>query len=106
MNGGILYRSHVKKMCNRICFHSDFKDNACTKYMKVAKLYGMPFVECIYLQQCNKAYTIAFKQTPSFGSPKDLLSRDGQLKLLSDSKNSQIFWLPCMTAKDYSFFCA
>ena len=80
MSGGILYRSHVKKMCNGNCFHSDCKDNACTKYMKVAKLYGMLFVECIYLQQCNKAYTIAFKQTLSLGSPEDL-SRDGQLKL-------------------------
>ena len=112
MSGGILYRSHVKNMCNGNCFHSECEDDACTDYMKVAKLSGIPSVECIYLQQCNEGYTIALKQTLSLDSLKDF-SEDRQLKLLSDStispcgalhkkrqkRNSQIFWLPCMTAK-------
>ena len=59
MSGSILYRSHVKKMCNGNYFHFECEDDACTDYMKVAKLSGMPSVECIHLQQCNEAYTIA-----------------------------------------------
>ena len=42
MSGGILYRSHVKKLCNGNCFHAECEDDACTDYMKVAKLSGMP----------------------------------------------------------------
>ena len=40
MSGGILYRSHVKKMCNGNCFHSECEDDACTDYMKVATFWN------------------------------------------------------------------
>ena len=88
VRGGILYRSHVKKMCNGNCFHSECEGDACTGYMKVAKRSGMPSFESIHLQQCNEAYTIAPKQTLSLDSLKDL-SGNGQLKLLSDSTISR-----------------
>ena len=75
-------------MCNGNCFHSECEDDACTDYMKVAKLSEMPSVECIHLQQCNEAYTIAPKQTLSLDRLKDV-SGDGQLTLLSDSTISR-----------------
>ena len=63
-------------MCNGNCFHSECEDDTCTDYMKVAKLSGMPSVECIHLQQCNEAYIIAPKQTLLLDSLKDLSGMD------------------------------
>ena len=69
--------------------------------MKVAKLSGMSSVECIHLQQCNEAYTIAPKQTRSLGSLKNL-SGDGQLTLLSDSTISRCGALQEFAKKEQS----